>query len=124
MGKKKDEWDDRTGEVNVSLMPMSRESRPFVLHMIAGPGAPRHYELFAPEMVIGRAPDVDIPINSTDLSRRHIALKRAATQFSLLDLDSRNGVYVNGVKVHSAVLHEGDNIQLGSVVFVFHEGRS
>ena len=41
----------------------------------------------------------------------------------MFDLDSRNGVYLNGVKIHSAVLHGGDNLQLGSVVLVFHEGR-
>jgi hypothetical protein len=28
----------------------------------------------------------------------------------------------NGVKAHSAVLHGGDTIQIGDVVFVFHEG--
>jgi pSer/pThr/pTyr-binding forkhead associated (FHA) protein len=51
-------------------------------------------------------------------------LKRGAQgQFTLVDLESRNGVYLNGVKVHSALLHDGDNIQLGTVVFVFHEGR-
>jgi pSer/pThr/pTyr-binding forkhead associated (FHA) protein len=124
MGKKKDEWnDERTGEINVSLLPHSRESKPFLLRMVQGPGAPRVYELFATEMVVGRSAEADIPINSTDLSRRHMILKRTGSQFSLIDLDSRNGIYLNGVRIHSAVLHEGDNIQLGMVVFVFHEGR-
>ena len=69
-----------------------------------------------------RAVDVDIPIHSTDLSRRHVMLK-CQSQVTLLDLESRNGVYLNGLRVHSAVLHEGDTVQLGSVVFVFHEGH-
>jgi hypothetical protein len=30
-------------------------------------------------------------------------------------------VYLNGVRAHSAVLHDGDTLQIGDVVFVFHE---
>jgi hypothetical protein len=31
-------------------------------------------------------------------------------------------MFLNGIKTHSAVLREGDTIQMGDVVFVFHEG--
>jgi pSer/pThr/pTyr-binding forkhead associated (FHA) protein len=92
--------------------------------MITGPGAPKTYELFLEEVVVGRAIDADIPVNSTDLSRKHVAMRRTGpSQWTVVDLESRNGVYLNGLKVHSAVLHDGDNLQLGTVVFVFHEGR-
>jgi pSer/pThr/pTyr-binding forkhead associated (FHA) protein len=121
--KTKTDWNDEsTSEINVSLLPLSLESKQPTLEMMQGPGSPRVYELFRDEMVIGRAVDVDIPIHSTDLSRRHVMLK-CQSQVTLLDLESRNGVYLNGLRVHSAVLHEGDTIQLGSVVFVFHEGH-
>ncbi len=121
---KKNDWDDEsTSEIRVSLMPVSMEAKPYVLQMVQGPGAPKDYELFTEEMVLGRASDADIPINSTDLSRRHVKLKKAMGQFSIEDLGSRNGVYLNGLRVHSAVLHEGDNVQLGTVVFIYREGR-
>ena len=122
---KNDDWtDESTNPINVSLMPLSLEQQPSSLQMITGPGAPKVYELFGDEVVVGRAIDADIPINSTDLSRKHISLKRTGpAQWTVVDLESRNGVYLNGVKVHSALLHDGDNIQLGTVVFVFHEGR-
>lgn len=125
MPKKSDDWvEESTSEINVSVLPMSREHLPSSLQLVTGPGAPRTYELFRDEVVVGRAIDADIPINATDLSRRHIVLKRGLQgQFTLMDLESRNGVYLNGVKVHSALLHDGDNIQLGTIVFVFHEGR-
>jgi pSer/pThr/pTyr-binding forkhead associated (FHA) protein len=42
---------------------------------------------------------------------------------TVTDLNSSNGMYLNGVKAHSAVLHEGDQIQIGNVVFIFHEGE-
>ncbi len=124
---KNDDWtDESTNPINVSLMPLSLEQQPSSLQMITGPGAPKTYELFRDEVVVGRAIDADIPINSTDLSRRHIALRRTgagAASWTVVDLESRNGVYLNGVKVHSALLHDGDNLQLGTVVFVYHEGR-
>lgn len=93
--------------------------------MVTGPGAPKTYDLWGDEVVLGRAVNANIFINSNDLSRRHVAMRLTApNQWTVVDLDSRNGVYLNGVKVHSASLHEGDNLQLGTVVFVFHEGRS
>lgn len=123
--KQHDDWaDESTNPINVSLLPLSLEQQPSSLEMITGPGAPKTWELFRDEVVVGRAIDADIPINSTDLSRKHIALKRSAHgQYTVTDLESRNGVYLNGVKVHSALLHDGDNLQLGTVVLVFHEGR-
>lgn len=122
---KHDDWsDEATNPIHVSLMPLSMEQQPCTLQMIAGPGAPKTFDLFQDEVVVGRAIDADIPVNSTDLSRRHIMLKRSGpSQYTVVDLESRNGVYLNGVKVHSALLHDGDNLQLGTVMFIFHEGR-
>lgn len=124
--KTKNDWNDEsTSEISVTLLPLSTEQAHAVLEMVQGPGAPRPYELFRIEMVIGRAIDADVPINSTDLSRRHVLIKRMASgQHQLLDLGSRNGVFVNGVKIHSATLHDGDSVQLGSILFVYHEGRA
>ena len=124
--KTKNDWNDEsTSEISVTLLPLSTEQTPSVLEMVQGPGAPRKYELFRAEMVVGRAIDADFPINSTDLSRRHVILKRASSgQFTVQDLESRNGVFLNGVKVHSAILHDGDSVQMGSILFVFHEGRA
>lgn len=122
---KNEDWNDEsTNPISVSLLPLSLEQQPSSLEMITGPGAPKTYELFRDEVVVGRAIDADIPIHATDLSRKHIALKRSAQgQYTVVDLESRNGLYLNGVKVHAALLHDGDNVQLGTVVFVFHEGR-
>ena len=124
MPKNEDWADESTNPINVSLLPLSMEQLPCALQMIAGPGAPKTWELFAEEVVVGRAIEAEISVNSTDLSRRHMMLKRTGPgQYTVLDLESRNGVYLNGVRVHSAVLHDGDNLQLGTVMFVFHEGR-
>lgn len=125
MPKHDDDWlDESTNPISVALVPMSMEQQPCQLQMLTGPGAPKTYELYQDELVIGRAIEADIPVIANDLSRRHVAVRKTGPgQWSVVDLESRNGVYLNGVKVHSALLHDGDNIQLGTVVFVFIEGR-
>ena len=89
----------------------------FALVMESGPGAPREHALGVSETVIGRGVDTDFAVDSPKLSRRHARVVRFGEDFSIEDLDSRNGVIVNGVKVHSATLREGDTSHLGDVVF-------
>ena len=124
MPKKKDWTDEETNPINVALLPLSLEQQPSSLDMVTGPGAPRSYELFLEQVVLGRGIDADISVNAADLSRKHIALRRGVhSQYTVVDLDSRNGLYLNGVRVHAALLHDGDNLQLGTIVFIFREGR-
>jgi pSer/pThr/pTyr-binding forkhead associated (FHA) protein len=92
-----------------------------VLEQVRGPGAPRRFTLDLDETVVGRGQQANVTIESALLSRRHVVFRRRGPELGLADLDSANGVFVNGVKAHSAVLHEGDTIQIGDVVFVLHE---
>lgn len=92
------------------------------LELVRGPGAPREYPITADEVVLGRSLQANVCIDSGLLSRRHAAVRRHGPELKLVDLDSANGVYVNGVRVHSAVLCDGDTIQVGDAVLVFREG--
>jgi predicted component of type VI protein secretion system len=92
------------------------------LEQVRGPGAPRNHQLLLDETVIGRSSQAAICIESTLISRKHIVIRKVGAEFRCQDLDSANGLYLNGVKAHSAVLHDGDTIQIGDVVFVFCEG--
>jgi S-DNA-T family DNA segregation ATPase FtsK/SpoIIIE len=91
------------------------------LEQVRGPGAPRSFPLAAVETVVGRGQQAHVTIESALLSRRHVLFRRHGPELSLVDLDSANGVFLNGVKAHAALLHEGDTIQVGDVVFVLHE---
>jgi pSer/pThr/pTyr-binding forkhead associated (FHA) protein len=102
--------------------PVKTGKRAPRLEQVQGPGAPRSFELELDETIVGRAVQAHVCVPSSLISRRHMALRKAGPQFSCADLDSANGVLLNGVKAHSAVLHEGDTLQIGDVVFVFHEG--
>ncbi|WP_373049554.1 FHA domain-containing protein [Vulgatibacter sp.] len=117
-----DEW-DHTVPGGIPLDDLQRYSRAAVLEQIRGPGAPQRHLLVESRIVIGRT-EGDIRIASAELSRSHLKIERAGTEYACTDLDSSNGVYLNGVKIHSAVLREGDLLQLGDVIFVFHAGAA
>ncbi len=114
---------DATVVTDRTLVPVVRSyTRVSRLEQLKGPGAPRVYTLELDETIVGRASQAHICIESSLISRRHMALRRSGVQFTCADLNSANGIYLNGVKAHSAILHEGDTIQLGDVVLVFREG--
>jgi len=74
-------------------------------------------------VLIGRSPEVDIQLDAPDVSRKHAALKKVGDQYILEDLGSANGTFVNGQKTQSAVLNEGDLIEIGKFVLVFANGQ-
>lgn len=91
------------------------------MEQIRGPGAPKAYPIQQQDLLIGRGAQSDITIESARLSRQHLRLFASDGEVSFVDLDSANGVYLNGVLAHSAVLREGDLLEFGELAFVFHE---
>ncbi len=69
-----------------------------------------------------RSNNADIQIESKSLSREHMRLVRDEDGYACKDMGSRNGFFLNGLKIHSAVLRDGDTLQLCDVVFLYHEG--
>jgi pSer/pThr/pTyr-binding forkhead associated (FHA) protein len=77
--------------------------------------------------VVGRDPQrTAIHVPDDRLSRCHAAIKYVEGQgFYLIDLNSRNGSYINGELVRrSRLLQDGDRIRLGSITFVFFHCRA
>ncbi len=79
------------------------------------------YELAATETIIGRNPTTDITLLDEGISREHaiILFDEGAGSYSIEDLQSTNGTKVNGKRVRSAVLCDGDEIQIGHTLFRF-----
>lgn len=100
----------------------ARPRRAHVLELSKGKGCPPKVELKGERLVIGRAENVDIVVDSEEVSRQHARFVRIDDEYQVEDLESRNGVYLNGLKVHLAVLREGDELQFGDLVFVYREG--
>jgi ABC-type multidrug transport system ATPase subunit len=71
---------------------------------------------------IGRATDNDIVIQDVLASRHHAFLTETQLGTEIRDAHSVNGTFVNGVRVGSAVLTEGDVVTIGNVDLVFTKG--
>ncbi|MDF1563576.1 MAG: adenylate/guanylate cyclase domain-containing protein [Deltaproteobacteria bacterium] len=82
------------------------------------PEGPRVFEL-KETTYIGRAPECDIVLSDASISRRHARIHRVGGKHVLQDEGSRFGSFVNGSKVASFALSEGDRVQLGSVELIY-----
>jgi len=71
------------------------------------------------EISIGRDPDNDIMVDNLAVSRKHARITHTSGQYMVEDLDSANGIRVNGVTVKRSPLYPGDEIMLGKHLLVF-----
>ena len=77
------------------------------------------YDLSSPETLIGRNPTTDLTLVDGGISREHAVISFENGVFSIEDLQSTNGTKVNGTRIRSTELHDGDEIQIGGTVFLF-----
>jgi pSer/pThr/pTyr-binding forkhead associated (FHA) protein len=94
-------------------------SRSARLLVIRGPNAGSQFPLDQPVTSAGRHPDSDIFLDDATVSRHHVEFRLENGQFLLVDLDSLNSTYVNHEPVETAVLVDGDEIQIGKFRLVF-----
>jgi ABC transport system ATP-binding/permease protein len=83
--------------------------------------AGQEFELVKPAMVIGRTEDNDICINHRSISRHHAKIVRESGRYAIVDLQSSNGVRVNGEEYGKVELRRGDVVDLGHVRLRFIE---
>jgi pSer/pThr/pTyr-binding forkhead associated (FHA) protein len=81
------------------------------------------HPLEKPVMVIGRSKDTDIRVADPNISRRHAEIRQEGSAFWIVDLDSTNGVAVNGRALKRAKLDDEDRITLGSTELVFRRPK-
>jgi hypothetical protein len=74
-------------------------------------------------VLLGRSRECDIQIEDANVSRRHAELRQEGTSFWIVDLDSTNGLEVNGRKVKRAKLDPGDHFTVGSTEVTFSTER-
>ena len=86
-----------------------------VLRFVAGKDQGREFPL-PPDLhiVIGRVNDADLLLLDEKISRKHAKISTHGGRVTIEDLASRNGTFVNGVKIRSIELKEGDQIVVGS----------
>jgi hypothetical protein len=77
------------------------------------------HELDGTRATIGRSKDCDIQLPDPNVSRRHAEVRQEGAAYWAVDLDSTNGMEVNGRRQKRAKLRQGDRITLGSTELVF-----
>lgn len=83
----------------------------------------REFELVDNEVNIGRELDNTLRLADPSISRHHAVLRRTATGYEVQDLGSSNGVLINGIKVETGSLKDGDRITLGQMQLTFVDPR-
>jgi hypothetical protein len=97
---------------------LSRDAKTFLT--VEGAGAPESVALGETAVVIGRGGSSDVRVADRSLSAEHCRFEPVDDGWKVVDMNSRNGTYVNDVLVKQRLLADGDRIRLGRVQMTFH----
>lgn len=89
------------------------------LYILQGPDKGHNFDINQSPVLVGRN-SPDLPLTDNTVSRKHAELIREDSNWYIRDLNSANGVYVNGVKIaQKQILKQGDQVRCGSSLIVF-----
>jgi hypothetical protein len=74
-------------------------------------------------ILLGRSRECDIQVEDPNVSRRHAELRQEGASYWIVDLESTNGIEVNGHRVKRAKLDSGDSFTVGSTEVTFTTER-
>jgi hypothetical protein len=89
-----------------------------ILREVGRDGREREVRIDGTLLTIGRSPDNGLTLDDARVSRHHARLRARHGMLVLTDLDSTNGVRVNGVRVAEVALGVGDRIEIGDTTLV------
>lgn len=117
------EGTEREAPADASERPSSADLAepvpPARLVMLTAPAPGAEYALGNADVRIGRSEDLEVWVNHRSISREHAKFSKEGDVFIVRDLDSANGVRLNGSDVREAELESGDILELGQVRFRF-----
>jgi hypothetical protein len=107
----------------MAQQPLSGDSSPGTVaaRLVAvGGSTPHEYQLRAGKTSIGYAKDNDIVLDASTVSRYHAVIRRRLGGYTLTDLESTNGTFLNGVRIQKPTgLKRGDDVRFGDAHFAF-----
>jgi len=118
---------ETVGETTMSLDPdeveptLQRESivAPALVVRSGGGRAGESFEAIGDHALIGRSPECDVFLDDVTVSRRHAELVRSGNTFSIRDLGSLNGTFVNKRRIEDTRLEDDDEVQIGKYRMTF-----
>lgn len=97
---------------------------PAFLYVERGPGAGQLVPVKQGPLVLGRSSTSDLRLQHPSISRRHAQLVRKGEHFTICDLGSQNGTFINRKRISGEVeLHIGDEIALGNALLKLRGGN-
>lgn len=78
---------------------------------------PPAFSLSSKPMILGRDPDVEIPLPITAVSRRHAEIRFHRGSWVVRDLGSTNGTLIDGQRIDEAVVEPNAEVRVGDVIF-------
>jgi len=84
-----------------------------------GPIAGARFLLDTDVVTAGRHPESEIFLDDVTVSRRHAEFRRSGAAFTVSDVGSLNGTYVNRDRIDEVTLQDGDEVQIGKYRLVF-----
>lgn len=110
-------WDADRTEVYADI-----EDSDAIASLIADTG--ESYPITTFPFIIGRGSECDLVLQGKGVSRKHAEIVFQSGRFVVNDMESLNGIKVNGYKVARVILEENDVIKMGEVSLTFHSGDS
>jgi pSer/pThr/pTyr-binding forkhead associated (FHA) protein len=108
-----------SGDEELTVTLSDRPSGAGLLVVKRGPNAGTRYVLDAAVTRAGRHPESDIFLDDITVSRRHAEFVGQNGGYSIRDVGSLNGTYVNRERIEEAVLTTGDEVQIGKFKLVY-----
>jgi pSer/pThr/pTyr-binding forkhead associated (FHA) protein len=107
------------GDEELSVTLPDRPSGTGLLVVKRGPNAGTRFDLVADVTRSGRHPESDIFLDDITVSRRHAEFIKSHGGYTVRDVGSLNGTYVNRERIEEAVLSSGDEVQIGKFKLVY-----
>lgn len=107
-------YDEQTAIQRTKARPEGPRKGPAFLTVLTGELVGTVFELPLGQTVIGRSEVAQVQLPDDGVSRRHAKIVREADgSAKIVDLESTNGTYINGRRIHAEGLREGDRIRIG-----------
>ena len=110
---------DEAGEEGESVLASLGITGPALVVRSGGGIAGQPFQPGEGKTLVGRSPECDIFLDDVTVSRRHAEIVREGDDFTIRDLGSLNGTYVNRKRIESAELAEDDEVQIGKYRLTF-----
>ena len=113
----------KIGRIDLLPVKAPKRDRPYFI-VLAGSSLGRMFRIEGDEVILGRATNATVRLEDDGISRNHAKVVMRGNELWIEDMGSQNGTFINGEKVSTQQLKDGDKIQVGATTilkFTYHD---